>query len=91
VTRTTIRSFLREHLPDCRCPTPAPTYPRQVRAALGHLLRLPGGPFQRSGSAACLASIRFPGRRQLFLPDASAGCYSGEGGVWRPFFACSTR
>jgi hypothetical protein len=52
VTRTTIRSFLREHLPDCRCPTPAPTYPRQVRAALGHLLRLPGGPLQRSGSAA---------------------------------------
>ena len=41
VTRVTIRSFLHEHLPDCRCPTPAPTYPRQARAALGHLLRPP--------------------------------------------------
>jgi integrase/recombinase XerD len=47
VTRTTIRSFLHDHLPTCHCPTPAPTYPRQVRAALGHLLRLPGGPLQR--------------------------------------------
>jgi site-specific recombinase XerD len=47
VTRTTIRSFLHEHLPTCHCPTPAPTYPRQVRAALGHLLRLPNGPCQR--------------------------------------------
>src|SRR3954449_9089702 len=47
VTRTTIRSFLHDHLPVCHCPTPAPTYPRQVRAALGHLLRLPGGPLQR--------------------------------------------
>lgn len=47
VTQTTVRSFLQEHLPDCRCLTPAPTYPRQVRAALGHLLRLPGGPLQR--------------------------------------------
>jgi integrase/recombinase XerD len=47
VTRTTIRSFLHDHLPSCHCPTPAPTYPRQVRAALGHLLRLPSGPLQR--------------------------------------------
>lgn len=52
VTRSTIRSFLRDHPPDCRCPTPAPTYPRQARAALGHLLRLPGGPLQRPGPAA---------------------------------------
>jgi site-specific recombinase XerD len=47
VTRATIRSFLHEHLPICHCPTPASTYARQVRAALGHLLRLPSGPFQR--------------------------------------------
>src|SRR3954454_11670649 len=52
VTRTTIRLFLHEHLPDCRCPSPAPTYPRQVRAALGHLLRLPGGPLQRPRPAS---------------------------------------
>jgi hypothetical protein len=52
VTRATTRVFLHEHLPDCRCPTPAPTYPRQARAALGHLLRLPDGPFQRPDPAA---------------------------------------
>src|SRR6516225_12458934 len=52
VTRATIRSFLHEHLPACRCPTPAPTHLRQVRAALGHLLRLPGGPLQRPQLAA---------------------------------------
>jgi integrase/recombinase XerD len=46
-TRMTVRSFLHEHLPACHCPSPAPTYPRQVRAALGHLLRLPDGPFRR--------------------------------------------
>src|SRR5262249_12677115 len=52
VTRPTIRSFLPEHLPVCRCPTPAPTSPRQARAALGHLLRLPGGPFRPTRPAA---------------------------------------
>ena len=52
VTRTTVRSFFHEHLPDCHCPTPAPTYPRQARAALGHLLRLPGSPFQRRRPAS---------------------------------------
>jgi len=40
---------------------------------------------------ACLASIRFPGRRSLFFPDVSAGFYSVAGGVVRPFLACSTR
>ena len=52
VTRTTIRSFLHDHLPACHCPTPAPTYPRQVRAALGHLLRLPSGPLQQPRPAS---------------------------------------
>jgi integrase/recombinase XerD len=52
VTRTTIRSFLHEHLPACPCPTPAPTSPRQVGAALGHLLRLPDGPWQRPRPAS---------------------------------------
>jgi integrase/recombinase XerD len=41
VTRPTIDSFLYDHLPACRCPTPAPTYLYQVRSALGHLLRVP--------------------------------------------------
>jgi hypothetical protein len=39
----------------------------------------------------CLASIRIPGRRSLFFPDASAGCYSLAEGAGRPFLACSTR
>jgi integrase/recombinase XerD len=43
VTRATIDSFLKDHLPRCRCPTPAPTCLYQVRAALAHLLRVPGG------------------------------------------------
>jgi integrase/recombinase XerD len=36
-----------EHLPACRCPGPAPTTLRFVRAALYHLMRLPGGPMER--------------------------------------------
>jgi integrase/recombinase XerD len=47
LTRIAIRSFLRDHLPTCRCPGPAPTTLRHVRAALNHLLRLPVGPTQR--------------------------------------------
>jgi integrase/recombinase XerD len=47
LTRATIRSFLDNHLPACRCPAPAPTTTKHVRAALYHLLRLPGGPMQR--------------------------------------------
>ena len=52
LTRATIRSFLHDHLPICRCPAPSPTYPRYVRAALNHLLRLPGGPVQRPRPAS---------------------------------------
>jgi hypothetical protein len=52
ITRATIRSFLRDHLPACRCPGPAPTTFRHVRAALNHLLRLPGGPTQRARPAS---------------------------------------
>src|SRR5262245_51547961 len=52
VTRGTIRSFLHEHLPACHCPTPAPTHLREVSAALGHLLRVAGGPLQRPRPAA---------------------------------------
>jgi integrase/recombinase XerD len=52
LTRVTIRSFLTDHLPDCRCPGPAPTTLRFVRAALNHLMRLPGGPMQRPRPAA---------------------------------------
>jgi hypothetical protein len=40
---------------------------------------------------SCLASIRFPVRRSLFFPDASAGRYSVAAGAGRPFLACSTR
>ena len=50
-----------------------------------------GTPFYRLHRDPCLASIRFPGQRQLFFPDASAGCYSVADGVGRPFLACSTR
>jgi integrase/recombinase XerD len=42
VTRATIDSFLHKHLPQCQCPTPAPTYLYQVVAALAHLPRVPG-------------------------------------------------
>jgi hypothetical protein len=78
VTRTTIRSFLRDHLPLCHCPTPAPTYPRQVRAALGHLLRLPSGPLHDPGphphrprskrssstiAGICETAVAWPSRR----------------------------
>jgi site-specific recombinase XerD len=52
VNRQTIRSFLSVHLPTCRCPAPAPTYPRLVRAALNHLLRAPDGPIQQPCSAS---------------------------------------
>ena len=37
LTRIAIRSFLRDHLPACRCPRPAPAALRHVRAALNHL------------------------------------------------------
>jgi integrase/recombinase XerD len=57
VTRATIRSFLHEHLPTCHCPTPAPTYPRQVRAALGHLLRIPGSPAQQPRPTSPLTPV----------------------------------
>lgn len=42
MTRATIDSFLRDHLPHCHCPTPAPTCLYQVRAALAHLPHVPG-------------------------------------------------
>ena len=51
----------------------------------GRGLKLGGRPVH------CLASIRIPGRRSLFFPDASAGCYSAATGVGRPFLASSTR
>jgi integrase/recombinase XerD len=35
-----IRSFIRDHLPKCRCSYPAPVTLTQVRPALNHLLRL---------------------------------------------------
>ncbi len=47
LARVTIRSFLTDHLPACRCPGPAPTTLRFVRAALTHMMRLPGRPMQR--------------------------------------------
>ena len=57
ITRATIRAFLRDHLPACRCPGPAPTTFRHVRAALNHLLQLPGGPTQRARPAAPLSPV----------------------------------
>ena len=35
-----VRSFIRDHLPKCRCSYPAPVTLTQVRPALNHLLRL---------------------------------------------------
>ena len=52
VTRATIDSFLHDHLPHCRCPTPAPTCLHQVRAALAHLLRVPGIPISPARPAS---------------------------------------
>ena len=40
VNQDLVRSFLYEHLPRCRCPSPAPTCLRGVRSGLRHLLRL---------------------------------------------------
>lgn len=40
VDQQLVRRFLQSHLPQCRCPTPAPTYLITVRAALNQLLRL---------------------------------------------------
>lgn len=40
VNRQLVRSFIREHLPRCHCPRPAPVLLRQVRPALNHLLGL---------------------------------------------------
>jgi site-specific recombinase XerD len=40
VNRDRVRSFLREHLSQCRCPAPAPRSLPNVRPALSHLLRL---------------------------------------------------
>jgi integrase/recombinase XerD len=48
VTQATISAFLHDHLPRCRCHTPAPTCLYQVRAALAHLLRVPNGHPRRS-------------------------------------------
>ena len=39
VTPKLVRSFIRDHLPKCRCPRPAPVAILQVRPALNHLLR----------------------------------------------------
>jgi integrase/recombinase XerD len=39
VDKSVIRSFLKKHLPDCRCASPAPVGMRQVRPALNHLCR----------------------------------------------------
>jgi len=57
VTWATIRSFLHEHLPVCRCSPPASTQLRQVRAALGRLMRVPGGPLQRPRPATPLTPV----------------------------------
>jgi len=38
--KTLVRTFLREHLRKCQCPSPAPTRLQNVRPALKHFLRL---------------------------------------------------
>ncbi len=40
VNRELVRRFIREHLPRCRCPRPAPRRVHNVRPALNQLLRL---------------------------------------------------
>lgn len=35
-----VKQFLNDHLPRCDCPTPVMRYHRDLRAALGHLLRI---------------------------------------------------
>jgi len=57
VTRATIDSFLHDHLPICRCPTPAPACLNQVRAALAHLLRVPNGRPPRSQPPSPLTPV----------------------------------
>jgi site-specific recombinase XerD len=57
VNRATIDSFLHDHLPQCRCPTPAPTCMYQVRAALAHLLRVPSGRPLRSQPVSPLTPV----------------------------------
>jgi integrase/recombinase XerD len=39
VNRESVRSFLRDHLPECRCPSPAPTCLARASPGLSHLLR----------------------------------------------------
>src|SRR4051812_23918603 len=70
VSQATIDSFLRDHLPLCRCPTPAPTCVYQVRAALAHLLRVPGGHPPRPPSASPANPVEeFLGRYSRHLRD----------------------
>jgi len=40
VDKELVRSFLYDHLSNCRCPKPAPTELKRVRSALNHLLRM---------------------------------------------------
>lgn len=54
VSRDLVRSFIREHIPKCRCPAPAPRSLGQVRPALNHLLRL----LRDRGDLAPDASVR---------------------------------
>src|SRR4051794_21248546 len=70
VSRATIDSFLHRHLPLCRCPTPAPTRLYQVRAALAHLLRVPGGHPTRSRPTPAPDPVdEFLGRYRRHLQD----------------------
>ena len=70
VTQTSVDSFLLDHLPVCRCPTPAPTCLHQVRAALTHLLRVPSGHPPRSQPASPLTPVDVAlGHYRTFLLD----------------------
>ena len=57
LTRATIDFFLHDHLPTCRCTTPAPTCLYQVRAALLHLLRLFNACSPRSRTSSPLNDV----------------------------------
>ena len=70
VSQAMINSFLHDHLPLCRCPTPAPTCLRQVRSALAHLLRVPGGHPPRPQSASPSKPVdTFLGQYRRHLQD----------------------
>jgi integrase/recombinase XerD len=68
VNKDLVRSFLYEHLPKCRCPSPAPTCLVHVRSALHHLQRLLRDRGQSDTGPDAISAVVDPFR--LHLRDA---------------------